>query len=85
MGLTDKETRTLEKLMRKKDEPDAPAANRSLNISIDLGDDKQVERAQKLGLLDLLTGDDDDDDESDDDDDGKDEEVPRRRGYFDKG
>jgi hypothetical protein len=91
MGLTQKETRMLEALMRKKDQPDAPPASRSLNISIDLGDEKQVERARGLGLLDWITGDDDGDGDGDDDKNGKngdgdgdddDDDVPRRRGYF---
>jgi hypothetical protein len=85
VGLSDKETKMLERLMKKKDEPDPPAASRALNISIDLGDEKQVERAQKLGLLSMLTGDDDADDDGNDDDgndDDDDEDVPRRRGYF---
>lgn len=85
MGLSAKESKLLENLLKKKDQPDAPPTGKSLNISIDLGDDKQVERAQKLGLFDGIFGDDDDDDDGDDGDDGDgDEEVPRRRGYFNK-
>lgn len=84
MGLSPKEQKLLSNLMKKKDEPDAPAASRALNISLDLGDEKQVERAQKLGLLASIMGDDDDDggDGDDGDDDDDEETVPKRRGYF---
>lgn len=96
MGLSDDESKLLKKLLKKKDEPEAPAASRALNISLDLGDEKQVQRAQGLGLLGAFAGsdddDDDDDNDDDDDDDGKKkppkkkkpppEETPKRRGYF---
>lgn len=86
--LSAREEKVLKALRDKQEAPDAPSASRALNISIDLGDEKQVERAQRLGLLDMFSGDDDDDDGNDDDnDDGNDdddEEAPRRRGYFDK-
>lgn len=84
MGLSDKESKMLANLLKKKDEPDAPAIGRNVNVSIDLGDDKQVERAHKLGLLSGLFDDDDDDDDDKNDDDDDDEETPRRRGYFEK-
>ena len=84
--LTADEARLLKRLQRKSEEPDAPPVSKSLSISVDLGDEKQVERATKLGLLDLLTGADEDDDESADEDDDEstdeDDDVPRRRGYF---
>lgn len=79
------EEKLLKKLLAKKDAPDAPSAAKSLNISIDLGDEAQVERAQRLGLLEMFSSDNGDDDEGDDDDEGGDddeEEAPRRRGYF---
>lgn len=86
--LTKEEAAVLKRLREKADAPDAPPASRALNISIDLGDEKQVERAQKLGLLDLLAGGDDDTDDDDADDTDADdtdtEDVPKRRGYFDK-
>lgn len=88
MGLSDKESKLLERLLKKKDEPDAPRPSASLNISIDLGDESQVKRAQKLGLF---AADDDDDDDNGDGDgdgggdgdgDGDGEQTPRRRGFF---
>lgn len=88
MGLSDEEAKVLRRLMKKKDEPDAPAASRALNISLDLGDEKQVKRAQSLGLLGAFSnddGDDDDDDAGDDDDDTDAEDIPKRRGYFPEG
>jgi hypothetical protein len=75
--LSAKEAELLKKLQAKAEAPEAPASNRTLNIDIDLGDDKQVARAIKLGLLDA--GDDDDGD-GDDDDDG--DEPPKRRSFF---
>jgi hypothetical protein len=79
MGLSAKERKMLDALTKKAEEPDAPGVGKTLNVSIDLGDEKQVARAQKLGLLDV---EDDDDDDSDDDDDDQTDETPRRRGYF---
>lgn len=85
--LTSEESGLLKRLMAKSEAPDAPPASRHVNVSVDLGDEKQVERAQKLGLLDMFTGDDDtdtDDGNGDDGDagDGDGEEAPKRRGYF---
>lgn len=84
--LSSREEKVLKELMRKREAPDAPSASRALNISIDLGDEKQVERAQRLGLLDMFSGNDDEEDEErtdgDGDDDDDEEEAPRRRGYF---
>jgi hypothetical protein len=74
--LTAKEKQLLDQLSAKAEAPDSPSTARSLNVSIDLGDEKQVARAQKLGLLDPF--DDDDDDGGDDADD-----TPKRRSYFD--
>lgn len=87
MGLSSEEQKLLKKLQKKAEEPDAPAVGRSVNVSVDLGDEKQVRAAHKLGLLSGLFSDDSDDDDNDDDDDGDadDEDTPRRRGYFDKG
>ena len=69
------EEKLLAKLMKKREAPDTPS-NRTLNISIDLGDDAQVQRAQRLGLLDMF----EDDDAGGGDDD--EEETPKRAGYF---
>ena len=76
--LTAAEARTLKALQEKSEAPDAPPVSRSLSVSIDLGDEKQVERAARLGLLDLG----DDDDDGDDDADADADDTPRRRGYF---
>lgn len=78
------EEKALKRLQAKREAPDSPAATRALNISIDLGDEKAVERAQRLGLLDLLASDDDDaaDDDAADDDTGDDDDAPRRSGFF---
>jgi hypothetical protein len=84
MGLSSEEQKLLKKLQRKAEEPDAPAIGRSVNVSVDLGDEKQVQRAHKLGLLSGLFDADDADDDDDDDDDDDAEDTPRRRGYFDK-
>lgn len=78
--LTEEETNLLKKLTAKAKAPDAPQSERRLNISIDLGDEAQVTRAQKLGLLDMFSGDDDPDPEPDPDPDP--EETPKRRGFF---
>jgi predicted nucleic acid-binding protein len=83
--LTDEESKLLKRLTDKQKAPDEPSIGKSLNISIDLGDEAQVARAQKLGLLAAFTGDDDDENDDDDkgggnDDDGSD--PPKRRGFF---
>jgi len=84
MGLSAREAKILERLMKKKDEPDPPSIGKTLNISMDLGDEKQVERARGLGLLGFITDDDDDDDTDDEknDDETDDDDAPKRRGYF---
>jgi hypothetical protein len=83
--LTSEEKKLLKRLQQKSEAPDAPSVSRALNISIDLGDEKQVERAQKLGLLDAIMGDEtEDEDEGADEDEDDAEDTPRRRGYFDK-
>ena len=83
--LTEEEARTLKALQEKAKAPDAPSVARSLNISVDLGDDAQVERAVKLGLPGFeafgSNGDGDDDDDGDGGD-GDGDEPPTRRGYF---
>ena len=86
MGLTGDEQKLLKRLQRKAEEPDPTPASRSLSISLDLADDKQIDKARKLGLLDWIRGDDDDDtsgdDDTGDDDDPDPEDTPRRRSYF---
>ena len=79
--LTEDEASMLKKLMAKREAPDSPAVGRAINVSIDLGDEKQVARAIKLGLLDSdsMNGDDGDDDEGGD---GEGDDTPKRRGYF---
>ena len=81
MGLTEQEAAILAKLMKKKDEPDAPQHGRSFNITVDLGDEKQVERARRLGLSDLL-GLDDTNGDGDSGEGAEGEEAPKRRGFF---
>lgn len=84
MGLTNDESNLLKKLLKKKDEPDAAPIGRSVNVSVDLGDEKQVKAAHKLGLLSGLFDSDDDDDKNGDgnDDDDDADDGPTRRGYF---
>lgn len=91
MGLTDDESKLLAKLLKKKDTPDAPPGrtDRVLNVSVDLADEKQVERARGLGLIDWITGGDDGGDDGGDggDDDGGNggdggDDPPRRKGFF---
>lgn len=75
--LTDEESNLLKKLMDKQKAPDGPGIGRSISVSIDLGDEMQVKRAQRLGLLDMFN---DDDDESPADD--TEDTGPRRKGFF---
>lgn len=78
--LTDEEKRLLRKLQEKAEAPDSPAVARSASFTIDLGDEKQLARAAKLGLIDM---DDDSDSDNDEDDNGEPaDDVPKRRGYF---
>ncbi|MDE2101942.1 MAG: hypothetical protein KGL39_32145 [Patescibacteria group bacterium] len=78
MGLSPDEQKTLKALQRKAEEPDAPPVGRSVNVSVDLSDPKQVALAIKHGFLSAIGADDDDtgDDEPEEDD------APKRRGYF---
>ena len=78
--LSKKEADLLKSLQAKAEAPDAPPSQRVLNVSIDLGDPAQVERATKLGLLDGIEDDGDEgagDEEEEEADDG-----PKRKGYF---
>ncbi len=82
--LTDEEKTLLEKLQAKAEAPDEPESSggglgRVLNVALDLGDDAQVEKAFRLGLLERPADDDPDPDEPADDPD----DAPRRRGFFD--
>jgi len=81
--LTDEEASLLKKLMAKREAPEGAPVGRAINVSIDLGDEKQVARAIKLGLLDDDSlGDGDTGDEGDDD---QGDDTPVRHGYFGKG
>lgn len=85
--LTDDEQAQLDALSAKRDAPDEPAASRgeNVNYTIDLSDEKAVERALKLGLLRESDVEDNggDEDASKDDDDGESRErPPKRKGYF---
>lgn len=56
MALSDEETKQLESLLKKKDEPDTPAGGgnsrvENINLTIDLSDDAQVRRAVRAGYL----------------------------------
>jgi hypothetical protein len=73
----------LEALTKKAKEPERSSGggNHRLNVSIDLADEAQVKRAQKLGLLGDYAPDDESDEEAGGDgDDGGD--PPKRGGYF---
>ena len=79
--LTADEEKLLKKLTQKREAPDPGPIGRAINVSIDLGDEKQVERARRLGLLD---GFDDEDEQEDTEEEGEEEadDTPKRRGYF---
>lgn len=82
MALTKEEAAQLEALQKKAEEPDeepngAGGISRVLNVTVDLGDDAQVERAIKLGLMSAPAADEDEGEEEEGE-----EESPRRRGYF---
>lgn len=79
--LSAEEQAVLKRLTDKAKAPDAPQSERRLNISIDLGDETQVTRAQKLGLLDMFSDDDDPDPEKDPEEPDP-EDTPKRRGFF---
>ena len=78
--LTDDEANMLKKLMAKREAPDAPAVGRSISVSIDLGDEAQVRRAQRLGLLD---SDEAESNGAEAEGESEGDEKPKRRGYFD--
>lgn len=84
--LTDDEQKALEQLLAKQEAPDEAQAggdHRVLDIHIDLGDEAQVKRAQRLGLLKLFEDEGGDEDEaSDGEDEVEPDDPPRRRGYF---
>jgi hypothetical protein len=87
--LSEEQAKQLEELESLRDAPDEdePKGNgsgRMLNISIDLGDDAQVQRAFDLGLLtkpelEQLEADGEGGGEGGD---GEGEEGPKRRGFF---
>lgn len=84
--LTSEEETLLKRLTAKAKAPDAPPSERRLNISIDLGDEAQIGRAQKLGLLDMFADDGEGEGEGKEGEgegkEGEGEETPRRRGFF---
>ncbi len=81
MPLTEEEAAELERLSKKKDEPDTPASTHQIvenrNYTIDLDNEDQVKRAVRAGLLPASYLEDDDPDA--DDDDPPDDDAPRRR------
>ena len=79
MGLSAKETKILESLLKKKDEPDPPSVGKTINVSIDLGNPQQVKLAQQHGFLDML---DEDDETEETEEETEGDEKPNRRGYF---
>lgn len=79
VGLTADEKKLMERLARKAEEPDEPPMGKSVSFSIDLGDDKQIAKAIKLGLLNPFS--DDEDEDKEDKEDEKDD-APKRGGYF---
>jgi hypothetical protein len=87
MKLTDEQAKQLEELEAMRDAPDEPAGNgggigRVLNVTIDLGDDKQVARAFKLGLLDEPAPDEPEEKPEGEDKPEGEGEGPRRGGFF---
>jgi hypothetical protein len=80
--LTAQEEAILARLAKKREAPDPGPVGRSVSVTVNLGDSKQVALAQKLGLFDL------DDDEPDEPNDTTDEpddlpdDTPKRRGFF---
>lgn len=70
--LSAKEQKALEALQAKAEAPDAPAINRSANISM------SYEQAEKLGILDDLLGSEEEPEEEEDTDD----KPPVRKGFF---
>jgi hypothetical protein len=89
MKLTEEQAKQLADLEAMRDAPDEPektGAGRVLNFTIDLADDKQVERAFKLGLLDRPeepAADDEKPPADGEGGEGGEGESPRRRGFFD--
>lgn len=80
--LSKKEQAILDRLSAKAEAPDEPITGKSFSISVDLGDEKQVAMATKLGLGSLFDDDDDDTEEVEDGSDAEDDDQPKRRSYF---
>lgn len=83
---TAEEQELYDRLTKKREAPDAPPVGKSISANIDLGDDKQIERAIEHGFLTraevkaLKDGDDDNGDGK------KSPATPRRKGsYFKDG
>ncbi len=79
MPLSKKEAAMLEALQKKAEEPDGPKVA-AVNVTVDLGDEKQLQRARSLGLLGALFG--SEDDEDGEDEETEEDEAPKRRSYF---
>lgn len=86
--LSKDEEDVLDRLMKKREAPDAPPVTKSISASIDLGDEKQVERAIEHGFLTRAEVKALKDGDSDDNGDGgkRSPATPRRKGsYFKDG
>lgn len=79
MPLSDEEQATFKELQRKAKEPAAAPVGKSINVTVDLSDEKQVARAIKHGFL---TAEEVAEDKEGDNGDGEGDETPRRKGYF---
>lgn len=77
--LTDEERELLAKHREKK----RAAGGGHQGARFDLGDDKAVKRAQRLGILPADLDESDEDSDEDEDEDEDSDDTPRRRGFFD--
>lgn len=79
MGLSSEEQKVLKRLQKKAEEPDPPAVGRTVSVAIDLGDEKQIARAQRYGFLPADEQEEESEEESEEE---EGDEAPKRRGYF---
>jgi len=79
MPLSEEERATLKRLQQKEKEPAAAPVGKVINVTVDLGDAAQVERAIKHGFLTADEVDADSDGKGDED---EGEDAPKRKGYF---
>jgi len=77
--LNDEQRRQLKELQRLEKEPAAPPVGKVINVTVDLGDEAQVQRAIEHGFL---TAREVAEDRNGDGDDEDGEDAPRRKGYF---